>query len=89
MANIKPSEVSEILRQQRKGFDEDFALNLAVQIHPFRSAHLSAKVHGEIERVLKSTISTNIFSGTVLELYSGNSWGRKPISKIAINKVFF
>ncbi|MHA1828466.1 MAG: DUF5814 domain-containing protein, partial [Candidatus Heimdallarchaeaceae archaeon] len=76
--------IQAIERQQKKGFDEDFALDLAVQIHPFRSAHLSAKVHGEIERVLKSTISTNIFSGTVLELYSGNSWGRKNPTKLIL-----
>ena len=69
--------VQEIERAKRKEIIVDLALTLAVKIQPFRAAHLSRKVHGEIEKVLKSTVSTNVFSGTILELYSGNSWGRR------------
>ncbi|MHA2358342.1 MAG: DUF5814 domain-containing protein, partial [Candidatus Heimdallarchaeaceae archaeon] len=69
--------VQEINRQKAKGFSDDFAFDLAVKIKPFRSAHLSSKIHKEIERILKSTISTNVFSGVVLDLFSGNGWGRR------------
>ncbi|MBY9001014.1 MAG: DEAD/DEAH box helicase [Candidatus Heimdallarchaeota archaeon] len=75
--------VQEIQRAKKKELYDDLALTLAVKIQPFKSAHLSPKIHGEIERVIKSTISTNIFSGTVLDLYSGNSWGtRNPTQAI-------
>lgn len=69
--------VQEIQRSKKKYLADDLALTLAVKIQTFRSAHLSPKIHGEIERALKSNISTNIFSGTILDLYTGNSWGRR------------
>ncbi len=69
--------VQEIQHSKKKDLADDLALTLAAKIQPFRAAHLSPKIHGEIERAIKSTISTNIFSGTVLDLYSGNSWGRR------------
>ncbi|MHA1483416.1 MAG: DUF5814 domain-containing protein, partial [Candidatus Heimdallarchaeaceae archaeon] len=75
--------VQEIQRSKKKHLVDDLALTLAVKIQPFRSAHLSSKIHGEIERAIKSTVSTNIFSGTILDLYSGNSWGsRNPTQAI-------
>ncbi|MCG3216733.1 MAG: DEAD/DEAH box helicase [Candidatus Heimdallarchaeota archaeon] len=77
--------VQEIKRYKIKDFSEDFALTLAIKIQPFRSAHLTSKLHGEIERVLKSTISTNLFSGVVLDLYSGNGWGRRNPTKLIID----
>ena len=77
--------VQEIKRQKSKDFSEDFTYNLAIKIQPFRSAHLSSRLHGEIERILKSTISTNIFSGVVLDLYSGHGWGRRNPSKFVID----
>ena len=76
--------VQEIQRKKTRKYDDDFALTLAIKIQPFRSAHLAPRVHGDIERILKSTISTNIFSGAILDLYSGNSWGRNSPSKLVI-----
>lgn len=71
--------VQAIERATKKGFDEDFALTLAVEIEPFKAAYLAPKIHGDIERAIKSTISMNVFSGAVLDLYAGNGWGRgKP-----------
>jgi helicase len=69
--------VQEINRQKSKGFSDDFAFDLAIKIQTFRAAHLSPKVHKEIERVLKTTFSTNVFSGAILDLYSGSGWGRR------------
>ncbi len=77
--------VQEIRRQKGKGYTEDFALTIAIKIKPFRSVHLSSRLHGEIERVLKSTISTNIFSGAVLDLYAGNGWGRRNPTQYIID----
>ena len=77
--------VQEIQRKQMKAYGEDFALSLAIKIQPFRSAHLAPKVHGDIERILKSNVSTNIFSGVVLDLYTGNGWGRNNPSKLVID----
>ncbi len=74
--------VQEIKRQIRIGYSDDFALTLAVRIQTFRSAHLSSKIQGEIERVLKTRISTNIFSGAIGDLYSGNGWGSKSPTKL-------
>ncbi len=76
--------VQEIQRSKKKNLADDLALTLAAKIQPFRSAHLSPKIHGEIERTIKSTISTNIFSGTVLDLYSGNSWSRRSPTQAII-----
>ena len=77
--------VREIQRKKFKHYEEDFALTLAIKIQPFRSAHLVPRVHGDIERILKSTISTNIFSGVILDLYTGNGWGRNSPSKLVID----
>ena len=77
--------VQEIQRKKMKQFEKDFALTLAIKIQPFRAAHLAPRVHGDIERTLKSTISTNIFSGVILELYTGNGWGRNNPSKLVID----
>ncbi|MHA1197923.1 MAG: DUF5814 domain-containing protein [Candidatus Heimdallarchaeaceae archaeon] len=77
--------VQEIQRKKAKHSEDDFALTLAIKIRPFRSAHLAPRVHGDIERILKSTISTNIFSGAILDLYSGNGWGRNSPSKLVID----
>ena len=76
--------VQEIERQKSKGFSDDFAFDLAIKIQTFRGAHLSSKVHKEIERVIKSTVSTNIFSGVILDLYSGNGWGRRKPTELII-----
>ncbi|TFG10270.1 DEAD/DEAH box helicase [Candidatus Heimdallarchaeota archaeon] len=77
--------VQDIERKKHKRFEEDFALTLAIKIQPFRSAHLAPRVHGDIERILRSTISTNIFSGVILDLYTGNGWGRNNPSKLVID----
>ena len=77
--------VQEIERKKSKGFEEDFALTLAIKIQPFRSAHLVPRVHGDIERTLKTNISTNIFSGAILDLYSGHGWGRRSPTKLIID----
>ncbi|MHA1779020.1 MAG: DUF5814 domain-containing protein, partial [Candidatus Heimdallarchaeaceae archaeon] len=77
--------VQAIERSRKKGYDEDFALSLAVEIEPFRSAHLAPKIHGDIERAIRSTISTNIFSGAILDLYSGNGWGRSKPSSLVLD----
>ncbi len=77
--------VQEIERKRMKGYEKEFALTLAIKIQPFRSAHLAPRVHGDIERILRATVSTNIFSGAILDLYTGNSWGRKSPSKLVID----
>jgi len=77
--------VQEIERKKSKSFEEDFALTLAIKIQPFRSAHLVPRVHGDIERTLKTNISTNIFSGAILDLYSGHGWGRRSPTKLIID----
>lgn len=77
--------VQEIERKKPKSFEEDFALTLAIKIQPFRSAHLVPRVHGDIERTLKTNISTNIFSGAILDLYSGHGWGRRSPTKLIID----
>ena len=77
--------VQEIQRKKHKRYEEDFALTLAIKIQPFRSAHLAPRVHGDIERILRSTISTNIFSGVMLDLFTGNGWGRNSPSKLVID----
>ncbi len=77
--------VQDIQRKQSKRYENDFALTLAIKIRPFKSAHLAPKVHGDIERILKATISTNIFSGAILDLYTGHSWGRNSPSKLVID----
>ncbi|MHA1303167.1 MAG: DUF5814 domain-containing protein [Candidatus Heimdallarchaeaceae archaeon] len=75
--------VQEIERQRKKGDKEDLALDLAISIQPFSSAYLSSRLQAEVERLLKSTISSSVFSGVVLDLYSGNTWGQnKPTSFI-------
>lgn len=77
--------VQEIERKKSRSFEEDFALTLAIKIQPFRSAHLVPRVHGDIERTLKTNISTNIFSGAILDLYSGHGWGRRSPTKLIID----
>ncbi|MHA1217944.1 MAG: DUF5814 domain-containing protein [Candidatus Heimdallarchaeaceae archaeon] len=77
--------VQEIERKRSRSFEEDFALTLAIKIQPFRSAHLVPRVHGDIERTLKTNISTNIFSGAILDLYSGHGWGRRSPTKLIID----
>ncbi|NPD88656.1 MAG: DEAD/DEAH box helicase [Asgard group archaeon] len=76
--------VQEIRRQKNKGFSDDFAFELAIKIQTFRGAHLTPKIHKEIEKVIKSTVSTNIFSGAILDLYSGNGWGRRKPTDLII-----
>ncbi|MHA1866180.1 MAG: DUF5814 domain-containing protein [Candidatus Heimdallarchaeaceae archaeon] len=76
--------VQEIKRRQKNIKSEDLVLDLAVSIRPFTAAYLSSRLQAEVERLLKSTISTSVFSGAILDLYSGESWGidRKPSSFI-------
>ncbi len=71
--------------ERKRSFEEDFALTLAIKIQPFRSAHLAPRVHGDIERTLKTNVSTNIFSGAILDLYSGHGWGRRNPTKMIID----
>ena len=76
---LSPSYALNLIRliksYKKAGYTDDVALTLGVTIQPFTSAHLVPKVHGDIERAIKATISTNIFSGAVLDLYAGNGWG--------------
>lgn len=75
--------LQDIKRQKRKGFDQNFAIRLAAKMESYGSAHLSSRLQAEIERVLKTHISTNLFSGTVLDLYLGTGWGeRRPTKRI-------
>ncbi|OLS30987.1 MAG: hypothetical protein HeimAB125_17390, partial [Candidatus Heimdallarchaeota archaeon AB_125] len=77
--------VQEIERKRNRDFEEDFALTMAIKIQPFKSAHLAPRVHGDIVRTLKTNVSTNIFSGAILDLYSGHGWGRRSPTKMIID----
>ncbi len=84
---LSPSFASVLIKKikvlKKRKDVEDVALELAVLIEPFNSAYLSSRLQAEVERVLKSTISSSVFSGAVLDLYAGETWGEgKPTSFI-------
>ncbi len=77
--------IQEIERKLEKGLTDDFALELAIKMNPFKNALLSPRLQAEMERTLRTTLSPNIFSGTVLDLYAGNGWGQNKPSVYVID----
>jgi helicase len=78
---LPPSEAGEIKKRLR----QSSPLEIAISLEPFTSIFLSAKMQAEIEKVIKSYIGSNLFSGSVLEFMESALDKRSNLPRLLIN----
>ncbi|MHA1739905.1 MAG: DEAD/DEAH box helicase [Candidatus Heimdallarchaeota archaeon] len=78
---LNPSEAGEIKKKLRKSSP----LEIAMALEPITSIFLTAKIQAEIEKVIKSYIGSNLFSGSVIEFMGSALDKRANLPKLIVN----
>ena len=78
---LPPHEAGEIKKKLRTSSP----LEIAIALEPFTSIFLTSKIQAEIEKVIKSFIGSNLFSGSVLEFMESALDKKANLPKLIIN----